>query len=104
MGRPKVTYESFQVVENKTPFTKSPLSREYHANNRGNNNINVYRPDNSPPPRALSKSLSQSKYNIQRPPLPNPKLVSPNTSNRQISQTANRKALNSPNRDYEMPK
>ena len=49
------------------PFTKSPFSRDYHANNKGMNNINIFRPDSQyTSPKKLDKSLSRTKYTINR--------------------------------------
>lgn len=49
------------------PFTKSPFNRDYHANSKGMNNINIFRPDSTyQSSKQKDKSLSRSKYTINR--------------------------------------
>jgi len=70
LTKPKIKYEAFKVESKKQLYTKSPFSRDYFANNRGSNNINIYRPDitfSSPQKKKMNKTLSQSKYTIKRP-------------------------------------
>ena len=47
-------------------FTKSPFCRNYHANLKGMNNINIFRPDSKKrsPMKKIDKSLSKSKYTV----------------------------------------
>lgn len=70
MSKPKINYESFKILDQETPFTKSAASQDYYGNNRGMNNINPYRPDSLKQSPLKSnnpnKSLSQSKYTIKR--------------------------------------
>ena len=70
MSKPKINYQSFKILDQETPFTKSAASQDYYGNNRGMNNINPYRPDSLKQSPLKSnnpnKSLSQSKYTIKR--------------------------------------
>ena len=67
-AKPKnISYETFKVEDKMGPFTKSPFSRDYHANSKGMNNINIFRPDSTYQySKQKDKSLSRSKYTINR--------------------------------------
>ena len=70
LTKPKIKYEAFKAEKKTQLYTKSPFSRDYFGNNKGSNNINIYRPDTtfgSPQKKKMNKSLSQSKYTIRRP-------------------------------------
>ena len=68
-AKPKnINYKDFQFEDKIEPFTKSPYCRDYHANNKGMNNINIFRPDPgyTSPQKKVDKSLSRNKYSINR--------------------------------------
>ena len=51
-----------------SPYSRSAFNRGYHANNKGINNINVYRNDNAYATTSKKDlSLSRNKYSFNRP-------------------------------------
>jgi hypothetical protein len=60
LSKPKITYETFKSLEQKTVYNKSPYSRDYFGNANGQNNINIYRKDHEyiSPLNKMRKSVS----------------------------------------------